>query len=765
MSPPASRSLAQTLRGWDDERLGQLLLRRPDLVVPVPADLAELARRVSGPGSVSRALDRLDATSRQVAEAVVALTAPTSEPVSTPELAQAMGCEPDELTPVLAELAADALVYDLDGRWLPVGAVSEAFGPHPCGLDRVDRSQRPGIARILADPDHLDEMLGSAPAPARAAVDRLTWGPPNGTLPTGSDGSVDPDSPLSWLIARDLLVLTGPGRVVLPREVAWLLRHRRVVPALVREPDPTGPVPDGPGARLLYTPDRAEATAGMNALATVRVTADVVDQIDHRRPRVMRGGGLTQRDLSEIGRVAGESIEVVTLALDLARASGLIDVDEHDQWTPTRLFDRWRAAAEHRQWGVLVAAWWTSGALAAKVGRPDDAGTRANALSDSLRQPGLVEIKHHAVLGGLRCPPDRPLQADALAAWVRWRRPRVGVVDVDSLVGDLLVETELLGLTGNGLPTAGLRCLAEDTEAAAAELAERLATAIEPHLPELVERLVIQSDLTATAPGPLSRQALDDIARLARRESGGAAAVFRFDVERVRRALDHGHHVDDLLQMLHARSLTGVPDPVVELIADQGRRHGRVTVQAARTVIRSDDEAAVAAILADTRLVHLGIHRVGPGVLAAQGEADEVLRALQQTDHPAVGDSARSSGPSRAPAPDAASVLRVDPAMVSAAVRALRAGDRSGPDGGAGPGRLSPMTPAALTDLIQSAISGSHPLWITYADNTGVRATRLVDPLTLRSGSLVGFDHREQRVRAFTLSRIGAAGAAERSEP
>src|SRR6516162_1853727 len=52
--------LVDYLRALPDEALGALLQRRPDLVVPVPADLAALASRLQGRASVLRALDRLD---------------------------------------------------------------------------------------------------------------------------------------------------------------------------------------------------------------------------------------------------------------------------------------------------------------------------------------------------------------------------------------------------------------------------------------------------------------------------------------------------------------------------------------------------------------------------------------------------------------------------------------------------------------------------------------------------------------------------------
>ncbi|MBA2739721.1 MAG: hypothetical protein H0U47_08680, partial [Nocardioidaceae bacterium] len=49
MSPPSSstspavRTLADALRGWDDDALAALVLARPDVARPAPADLGQLA--------------------------------------------------------------------------------------------------------------------------------------------------------------------------------------------------------------------------------------------------------------------------------------------------------------------------------------------------------------------------------------------------------------------------------------------------------------------------------------------------------------------------------------------------------------------------------------------------------------------------------------------------------------------------------------------------------------------------------------------------
>lgn len=61
MGTRAPRSVADDIRSRSAEQLQALISNRPDLVNPMPADLAELAARVTNPTSVRMALDNLDA--------------------------------------------------------------------------------------------------------------------------------------------------------------------------------------------------------------------------------------------------------------------------------------------------------------------------------------------------------------------------------------------------------------------------------------------------------------------------------------------------------------------------------------------------------------------------------------------------------------------------------------------------------------------------------------------------------------------------------
>jgi predicted DNA-binding transcriptional regulator YafY len=105
-------------------------------------------------------------------------------------------------------------------------------------------------------------------------------------------------------------------------------------------------------------------------------------------------------------------------------------------------------------------------------------------------------------------------------------------------------------------------------------------------------------------------------------------------------------------------------------------------------------------------------------------------------------------------------------ALISAAIRALRAGDRTtdrgpivrGPAATSAPPSLSKN---AIVSTLRTALLDRAPVWIGYADTDGTVTEQIVDPIRLGGGVLTAFDHRNELVRSFTVSRV--TGVAELS--
>ncbi|MGW7219131.1 helicase-associated domain-containing protein [Streptomyces sp. NPDC054826] len=380
-----------------------------------------------------------------------------------------------------------------------------------------------------------------------------------------------------------------------------------------------------------------------------------------------------------------------------------------------------------------------------------------------------------------------------------------------------LAEAEMLGVTGRGaLSTHGRALLgapaasgASDTERAdaadrgpgdklpvhhrtapppvpaplsPAEQATASAAAarlLAPLLPEPLDHVLLQADLTAVAPGPLQRPLADVLDVLADVESKGGATVYRFTPGSVRRALDAGQTAADLHAFLAAHSRTPVPQPLAYLIDDVARRHGHLRVGAASAYVRCDDDAVLNEILADKRAAGLGLRRLAPTVLAARTDPAGLLEGLRSMGFAPAAESAegdvlitrahaRRTPPRTAPEPVPDGPPVPDATLLTAAIRAVRAGDlastaplkaaRDG-DGPVQGGELPRTTAAETLATMQAAVLTGEALWIGYVNADGAASQRVIAPVRVEGGFVTAYDHTADEVRTYPLHRI--TGVAE----
>src|SRR4051812_22899793 len=211
------RTLAEALRSWDDAALGRLLRQRPDLATPIPADTGQLAARATTNASAARAINRLDEFSVDLLEALSALT----EPVDLQALARGVDQPVEVVQPRVTELLSLALVWGNEDDLRPIRAVHELLGPTPAGLG-------PLTTRHFGN---LDQLIEDAGPEAREVLDKLTWGPPTGTVEKAERPVTiaSARSPIEQLLARGLVVPKDATTVVLPRQIGLHLRGGRVL--------------------------------------------------------------------------------------------------------------------------------------------------------------------------------------------------------------------------------------------------------------------------------------------------------------------------------------------------------------------------------------------------------------------------------------------------------------------------------------------------------------------------------------------------------
>jgi hypothetical protein len=680
------------------------------------------------------------------------------------------------------------------------------------------------LTALFRDRERLRALLAEAPEESRQVLERLVWGPPYGQV------TADPAPRLRWLMDRGLLLPTAPGTVVLPREVALHLRGGRAH----RTPEP---VPPAVGAAATHRPQVVDATAAGQALTALATVEELLKEWDEGGPAVLRAGGLSVRDLKRTAVALDVSEPVAAFWVELAYAAGLIasDGEADERYAATPAYDEWLERPAAERWARLAEAWLTATRTPGLVGGRDAKDRSLSALGPGLDRSAAPEVRHRvlALLAGL--PEGASPDTESVLARLRWERPSRGGRDTEDdlrarLAQWALSEAELLGVTGRGaLSRHGRALLGASAPAPApahppehapaaepqgpgdklpvhhhhhhqdhhpapavpaplspAEQATATAAAarvLAPLLPEPLDHVLLQADLTAVAPGPLERPLAEALGVLAEVESKGGATVYRFTPASVRRALDAGRTAAELHAFLAEHSRTPVPQPLAYLIDDVARRHGHLRVGAASAYVRCDDDAMLSEILADKRSAGLRLRRLAPTVLAAQADPASLLEGLRAMGFAPAAESAEGdvlitrahahrTPPRTAPEPVPEGPPVPDATLLAAAIRAIRAGDLAAtaprkPSDGSGADESAPAAPGALPRTgsaetlatMQAAVLTGQSLWIGYVNAEGAASQRVIAPVRVEGGFVTAYDHTADEVRTFPLHRI--TGVAE----
>ncbi|WP_432118635.1 helicase-associated domain-containing protein [Streptomyces sp. bgisy032] len=672
------------------------------------------------------------------------------------------------------------------------------------------------LTALFTDRERMAALLAEAPSESLDVLERLVWGPPYGQVTS------DPAPRLRWLLDRGLLLPTAPGTVVLPREVALHLRRGLAH----RTPEPVPPAVEATSAHRPQVVDSTAAGQAYTALATVE---ELLKDWDEGGPAVLRAGGLSVRDLKRTAVALDVPEPVAAFWVELAYAAGLIasDGEADERYAATPAYDEWREQPPAERWSRLATAWLVATRTSGLVGGRDAKDRTLSALGPGLDRSAAPEVRHRvlALLAGL--PEGAAPDPASVLARLRWERPLRGDRGGDDLRGRLaqwaLSEAELLGVTGRGALSAHGRALlgappappkgpeapkapevpaaepsgpgdklpvhhhdhhrhhrpAPPTPLSPAEQAVASAAAarlLAPLLPEPLDHVLLQADLTAVAPGPLERPLADVLGVLADVESKGGATVYRFTPGSVRRALDAGQSASDLHAFLAAHSRTPVPQPLTYLIDDVARRHGHLRVGAASAYVRCDDDAVLNEILADKRATGLGLRRLAPTVLAAQADPAGLLEGLRAIGFAPAAESAEGdvlitralahrTPPRSAPEPVPEGPPVPDDTLLAAALRAIRAGDlastapRKPGTVPAGNGELPRTGSAETLATVQAAVLTGEALWIGYVNAEGAASQRVIAPIRVEGGFVTAYDHTADEVRTYPLHRI--TGVAE----
>ncbi len=705
---PTPRSLADQFRNWSDEQLARLLQQRPDLGVPPPTDSSRLASRAVDRRSTLIALDRLDSFQLLVLQSL---------------------CQETELPAPAAQVAA---------------AVEHLVG---LGLAWGDPVRTTSTVR---------DLLTAPEGPAQ--VDLSTLSPTQLALLHSldhqyADGSLGATrGPAAELIRLGLLARIDENQVRLTWSTRLALRASSGRP--LAEPPPVATSTREP---LLI--DRMAAGAGFELCRRVEF---ILDRWSSSPPPALRGGGLGSRELKALAESLHIDIREAGLILETAFAAGLIAIgitEDLDQaWLPTELYDEWLRSDTPQRWLQLAQGWLASDQLIGLIGTRAE-GKPVNALSPELRRSWVADLRLAVLtqlpreLGVTLAATTGPL---SLRDRVQWQHPRRPLARLEHLP-QLLHEASVIGVIGlDGLSTLGVALLAEHSGQTGPELHEIF--------PAPIEQVLLQADLTAVAPGPLTTEVARRLGGLAEVESRGGATVYRFSVDSVLRAFDQGWSASDIHSFLERVSSTEVPQPLSYLVDDVARRFGILRVGMAECFLRSDDPQVLSELLHNPAAAGLGLRRIAPTVVITQQPLDILLNRIRELGLAPVVEAA--DGTLQVLRPEiwrARSANIVAPARVArqiahtqALVTAIRAGDQ------VAAGRhqqTAAAGPADIIAMLRNAVETKQELTINYVGNDGTTGERIVAPIRVEDGQLLALDRRTGTRRSFSIHRISRLGS------
>lgn len=352
--------------------------------------------------------------------------------------------------------------------------------------------------------------------------------------------------------------------------------------------------------------------------------------------------------------------------------------------------------------------------------------------SASARWTGLVQAFRAALPRGLR-DGDGWLPTTAWAAQYPWS---IAWPEQCSAIAE---RARLLGLVADdGSEPEWAVPLREGAPADPASL-QRM-------LPTEVDRIFLQNDLTAIAPGPL-QPALDvRLRRIAARESAAQASSYRFTADSVAQALTSGETAASILDFLAEISLTGIPQPLEYLVTQTDQRHGLVRVftdASGRTRVASVDATLLDAMGVDQALRPLALARDADGLTSRAG-SDTVYWTLTDARYPAmiVGDDGRPLVMDRNPAPGHAPPAAPDYLPLIARLR-----ERQGPDADA----------AWLDRELEAAVRSKAVLLVEIEMPDGTARELQLEASGLGGGRLRGRDRAADVERTLPVRSIRSA--------
>lgn len=492
------------------------------------------------------------------------------------------------------------------------------------------------LALELLRGDSVARALSIRDVSELAALVRLDEASEDGPERTPAD-----DPGIRALIGLGLAGADESGAPVALPEVAAALDAALAAAGLSREhlraasPAPAGPAAADPAASPAAA-DHAAAEAPAApwygaALTTVARAAAILRSLAQKPGKVNRRGTIAVTFVRGLAEQFGIDPDVVQRCLRTLECAGLVSTA---RLSAAPISAASISAVPTSTMPVAAAPTDSSSGSGSLV--PSAAGADWLALPHPERWAVLAEAR----IAGLdeqfrRCLALEPDDARAAATELLASRYPLLPEQARLAAAEAAETLEDLGLAVDRSLTAPARAalpLALDRPAAR----ERLAASAAEHMPEAVDSVYLQPDLSVIVPGPLRPDDERIITSVSEAEQLGVASTLRITPEALARTVDAGTAPEDLRILLDRLSVTGVPQPLSFLI-DELERRDRIVVaphtgDEGRTVVETSRAETAEMLRVDRSLQHLQLQpEAGSGATASSAAPSPSISASSES--------------------------------------------------------------------------------------------------------------------------------------
>ena len=543
---------------------------------------------------------------------------------------------------------------------------------------------------------------------------------------------------------------------------------------------------------LIHNSERAAVAEVISSLR------GLVDDMASSPISRLTSGGISKRDVTRLGRTIDLGLEQ-TITLLLAAKSlhliGVLDDALDPQWTASD--DAASVLEDDRAelWAALVTSWLRETLDVTQLAAGASANERLTVLASpkkslfkgfSQSQPTMPLLRFSVleILSDIGLGASRSIEwihAQVLAA-----HPLIPAHEF-AMTEAILHASGAFGLATTPLQKAGhygpsrfglllaesLRAAMKDEAAQdpaiapvnfslrSLEVPAEVVDAVRLGMVDEVETVLIQSDLTAVATGPIEPRVHHILRRFAVVEARGQGTVYRIDAATIEASMQTGIGPEDALAQLAEISAEPLPSTLEFLIENTASKLRRVQVAGGRAVLVVDDPVDLDVIISDQLMLPAGLERLAPTVAIGQLGPERTMHLLESAEHHAMLHS--PAGPVRKrkvitaadPEVHLRKRARVTDSHLDDYIRILRS------PGAVALTNTSTEEPLGHMDRLRDAAEAGQLVTIRLADSHGLERVIDMVPSTVNGGRVRGKVTTTGAEASLSIARIVSVDAVE----